>query len=237
MPPLARRAGNPSLTPQQSVRRGLRVDDGIMQFSFQPSIGISARAIDRLGIDIRSFREPLKRVVQKVMAPSFLKNFQAGGRPDLWPDLADATIAIREREGINHASPLIRSGLLLRTSQQLNIWTITQETATIRDLPEKVWYGKVHQGGFGGTGGGSKMTSYLKKAGGDGKEALKLLDDDLIMSMRTGKKMHGGARTVAEIPARPFIVIQDEDYDEIEKVFVEWLQERALRAGFVGGSI
>lgn len=234
MPPVRRKTGNPSLTPQQSVRRGLRVDDGILQFDFQPSIGISARAIDKLGIDIRSFREPLKRVVQKVMAPSFKKNFDQEGRPDAWEPLSDVTLEIRSREGFGDTI-LDRTGALKRTVQQLNIWTITTETATIRDLPDKVSYGKIHQSGFGGKGGGSKMTTYLKKAGGDAREAQKLLDDDLIMAMRSGSKVHGGERTVAAIPARPFVVIQDEDYDDIEEVFVEWLQERLMANGFRGG--
>ena len=235
MPPQRRRTGNPALTPQQSVRRGLRVDEGILQFDFQPSVGISARAIDRLGLDIRSFRVPLERVVKQVMAPSFRKNFDQEGRPDAWAELSSATLDIRAREGYGDKI-LDKTGLLKKTIQQLNIWTITTETATIRDLPEKVSYGKVHQGGFGGQGGGSKMSSYLKKAGGDAKEAQKLLDDDLIMAMRNGTKMGGGKKTVAEIPARPYVAIQEEDYDDIEKVFVEWLGERMAAEGFRRGA-
>lgn len=233
MPP-KRRTGNPSLSPQQSVRRGLRVDEGIMQFDFQPSVGISARAIDRLGLDIRSFKVPLERVVKQVMAPSFRKNFDEEGRPDRWAPLSDATLAIRAREGFG-SQILNKTGALKKTVQQLNIWTITQETATIRDLPDKVSYGKIHQGGFGGQGGGSKMTGYLKKAGGDAKEAQKLLDDDLIMAMRSGQKMTGGKKTVNEIPARPFVAIQEEDFDAIEEIFVQWLQERAAAEGFRPG--
>lgn len=234
MPPTRRKTGNPSLSPSQSVRRGLTADDQILAFEFQPTVGISARGIDRLGLDIRSFREPLKRAVQQVMIPSFQKNFSEEGRPDTWPELSDVTLDIRAREGFGHKI-LDRTGQLKKVAGQLNIWTIGQETAVIRDLPDKVWYGKVHQQGFGGSGGGSKMKTYLKKAKGDAKEAQKLLDDDLIMAMRTGSKMGGGRRTVSEIPARPFIVLQEEDFDEIEKVFVVWLTERMVASGMVGG--
>jgi phage gpG-like protein len=223
-----------ALTPQQSVRRGLTADDQILAFVFQPTVGISARGIDKLGIDIRSFREPLKRAVQQVMAPSFQRNFAEEGRPDHWEPLSDVTLAIRDREGFGNKI-LDRTGRLKKVTGQLNIWTIGRETAVVRDLPESVWYGKVHQAGFGGSGGGSKMRTYLKKAGGDAKEAQKLLDDDLIMAMRTGTKVTGEKRTVSEIPARPFIVLQEEDFDEIEKVFVSWLRERMIRSGMVGG--
>lgn len=235
MPPLPRvRAGAPvRLTPQQSVRRGLRLDEGIMQFEFKPTIGISAREIDRLGLDIRSFREPLRRAVQQVMAPSFKENFEQGGRPEAWEPLSDATIAMREVAGIGGDQPLVRSGLLRKTISQLNIWTITETTATIRALPDKIKYGTIHQAGFAGSGGGgAKMSGYLKKAGGDPKEAQKLLDDDLIMSMRSGQRVTGGKRTVAAIPQRIFVNIQEEDYDKIEVIFVRWLQERMARRGF-----
>jgi phage gpG-like protein len=236
MPSLPRvtKGDNPAgLTPSQAVRRGLRVNEGIMQFEFKPTVGISARDIDRIGIDIRSFREPLKRVIQKVMAPSFRKNFEVGGRPDSWDELSEATLDIRSRMGFGGAKPLQRSGTLMRTMQQLNIWTITETTATIRDLPEKIWYGKIQQAGIGHRGGGTtSMTEYLKESG-SAREAQQRLDDKLVTAMRTGKALGWGGTKVA-IPPRPFVVIQDEDYDEIERIFTEWMLERAAAAGFVG---
>jgi phage gpG-like protein len=227
--PTKRRSGTPGLAPAQSVRRGLTADDQILSFVFQPTVGISARGIDRLGLDIRSFREPLKRAIQKVMIPSFQQNFDAEGRPERWADLSDVTLAIRDREGYG-SKILNRTGALRKVAGQLNIWTIGQETAVIRDLPDKVWYGKVQQAGFGGSGGGSKMQAYMKKAGGDARKAQKLLDNDLITAMRTGTTVGGGKRSVSEIPARPFIVLQEEDFDAIEKVFTDWLQERMARS-------
>jgi phage gpG-like protein len=233
MPPRGR--GNPNLTPRQSVRRGLRMDEGIMQFEFKPTIGISAREIDRLGLDIRSMREPLKRVIQQVMAPSFRKNFDEEGRPDPWPEPAPETLDIRERMGFNGDMILDRTGLLKKTVQQLNLWTITETTATIRDLPQKIWYGKLHQAGYAGSGGGRSMGQYIKAAGGDAKKAFQQQDDDIRTALKTGQKAHGGVRHVGEIPARPFILIQEEDMDAAEEIFVRWLQERMVRSGFKPG--
>jgi phage gpG-like protein len=160
----------------------LRIDDGL-QMRFSPSIGISARNLDKFGLDIRSFREPLKRSIQQVLAPSFRKNFDAQGRPIPWAPLAEFTV---EKRGTSE--PILnRSGLLKRTIQQLNIWSLDSEKAAITDLPQKIWYGKLHQAGYKGTG-----------------------------------------KATFSFPERPFVMIQGEDYDDIERVFMEWLQERAV---------
>jgi len=165
--------------------RGLRIDID-MDFTFRPSLGISARRLDRLGLSIRSMREPLKRSIQQVLAPSFRKNFDVGGRPDAWAPLADFTI---EQRG--NAGPILeRSRLLKRTIQQLNIWHIDTQKAALLDLPPKIWYGKLQQAG----------------------------------------------RDDQNLPARPFVMIQDEDYDKIERVFQIWLAERiAMSRAFTVG--
>jgi phage gpG-like protein len=132
-------------------------------------------------------REPLKRSIQQVLAPSFKKNFDVGGRPNPWEPLADYTVEVR-----GSATPILeRSRLLKRTIQQLNIWTIDREKAALLDLPSKIWYGKLQQAG----------------------------------------------RDDQNLPARPFVMIQDDDYDKIERVFQVWLAERiALSRAFrVGG--
>jgi phage gpG-like protein len=226
-----------ALTPKQSVRRGLNVagmkGEGLMAFEFKPSIGIGAGQIDKLGIDIRSFREPLKRVVQKVMAPSFRQNFEEEGRPDPWPEPSMETLDIRERMGYGGDMSLQRTGLLMKTIQQLNIWTITTTNATIQSLPEKIWYGNIQQEGYGGKGGGVKMSSRIKASGGDAKAAFLDMHDDAVMSLRSGKKVHN--KNISAIPQRQFVLVQEEDMDPIEDIFVEWLTERAVRAGFVAG--
>lgn len=112
------------------------------KFDFQPSPAIIAASIDKLGMDIRSFREPLKRAIKEVMIPSFRKNFTQGGRPS-WQPLSDVTVELR-----GSATPiLIRSGRLMRTMEQESIWTVTEEHAVIENLPQQVWYGMLHQSG------------------------------------------------------------------------------------------
>lgn len=160
-----------------------------VEVTFIPTPAVIAAKFDLLGLDIRSMREPLKRSIQQVIAPSIGKNFRSGGRPEKWKPLAQDTELTRKREARPEGPPLIKSGALMRIAQQLNIWTITPDSAYVDNLTPAGWYGALQQRGF--TGG------Y-------------------------------GIKT----PARPFLLIQPEDVDEIDIVFDLWLHERALAAGF-----
>jgi len=206
------------------MRGGLTPDVVGVEMSFTPSLAIMAARIDKLGLDIRSFREPLKRSIQKVMIPSFRANFAQGGRPDAWEPLSDSTIEIRERLGFGGGDTvLVRTGALAKTMGQLNIWTITKTTAIIKDLPSRVWYGAIQQAGYEG----GSMRARIKKHGGDAAAAFESLIDDQKHAMRTGTKI----KTVgaATIPARPFALFQDEDEDAITEVFIAWMDERIAR--------
>jgi phage gpG-like protein len=135
------------------MKGGIRFDNMVnLGFSFTPSLALSAKQFDKLGVDIRSFREPLKRSIQKVIAPSIGQNFLSNGRPEGWAPYADGTAEMKARDPKNKYGPddmLRRSGLLWKTMQQYNIWTVTQTQAAILDLPDKIWYGALHQAGFG----------------------------------------------------------------------------------------
>lgn len=182
----------------------LRLDSGIVAFEFKPSIGMLARDIDRLGIDIRSFREPLERSIRLVVLPSIAMNFREEGRPNKWDELAPYTI--KERGGAT--GPILdRTGVLKQAAVQFNNWEINQIAAVFRGLPERAAYGGVHQAGTGG-------------------------DPVSVMSMSAAEIIAGakGHKKVV-IPARPFIMYQEEDEFAIEEIFAEWLEERASRVG------
>lgn len=103
-----------------------------------------ASDFDKLGVNVRSFREPLKRSIQQVLAPSFQHNFDVGGRPT-WRPLTDDTVTRKQRLGYS-PDPLVRTGLLQRVAGQLNIWEIDRESAQVNvgNLP-RASYGAVHQ--------------------------------------------------------------------------------------------
>lgn len=115
-----------------------------VDWDIKPSIGLLAKDIDKLGLDIRSFRVPLTRSIKQVIIPSIRTNFAVQGRP-AWEQLAPRTIELRGATG-----PILsRTGALARGATQFNIWAIGRTSATIRSLPPSVRYGGVHQAGYG----------------------------------------------------------------------------------------
>jgi phage gpG-like protein len=198
---------------------GLNIDSGLLQFIFTPTIGMSARGFDKLGLDIRSFRVPLTRAIQKVIAPSFGENFVAGGRPDSWEALSEETISRKRRLGYDDTI-LVRTGLLQRTIQQLNIWSMSTTNATIKGLPDKIGYGVVHQDGYSSGGSFGAFKSSMQKS-----------DPGISMHEILSAVQAKGASAsvgVAEIPARPFVVLQEEDYPKVDRVFADWMDERII---------
>jgi len=170
-----------------------------VQIEFEPSVGILARKVDKFGADIRSFKEPLRQAVRDIMIPSIRRNFDAGGRPRWVPLTLDT---IKRKGGNSH--PLVRGGSLRRTMGYQNIWRIDREKALIADLPQSVWYGKVHQAG----GKGSHESFY-----------------DPV------RRAHVNLGDDGAIPARPFVMIQRQDQIRIEALFKRWVRMRMKKAG------
>jgi phage gpG-like protein len=206
---------------------GLRFDKDLnVGWQITPSIGLVAKDIDRLGLAISSFEEPLKRSVITVMIPSIRKNFEQGGRPDKWEKLAPYTLQQKGLLGISDGDlPLTRTGALKRGATQFSIWDIGRTSATIRKLPDNVWYGAVHQQGIGSF---SPFVEAAKKALGPKagglailKKAFKLMDE---------ARGPGGHRAI-HIPQRQFILFQENDIDDIYEVFYEWLVEQTILVG------
>lgn len=193
---------------------GLRFGGALVLFEFQPSIGIVAKAMDTLALDISSFKEPITKSIKGVMIPSFRENFDVGGRPP-WEPLAEYTIKLR---GYDAWPILVRSGKLKADATSLHIWTITPTSASIQSWPQRSWYGVIHQAGYGSataapTGGRSfgSLRSQLRAqaiAGGENPNAAKI-----------------------RIPQRRFILFQEQDEIAIRAIFFDWLTEKAEKAG------
>jgi phage gpG-like protein len=180
-----------------------------------PSPVLLVEQFNKLGLDIRSFREPLHAAVKEVIAPSLVKNFTVGGRPK-WRPLALVTIAAKARqEGLPRVlaqQPLIRTGLLKKRAGQINLWNINgiEGYATLQ-LQSDVQYGNIHQ-----SGAGSENILHIKATNRwTGREYMKEQND-----------------TPGWVPQRIWAIIQPEDMKKIEKVFERWLKQRFMAAGF-----
>jgi phage gpG-like protein len=101
-----------------------------------------------------------------------------------------------------------------RTISQLNVWSITRTSALLNNVPEKIWYANLQQAGYGGKGAKKAKTSGRKLRRKGGRAGLFTFENP------------GGQRRTAAIPARPFVMLQDEDTTDIQKVFSKWLDER-----------
>jgi phage gpG-like protein len=212
----------------------LRFDKQITSFEFQPSLGIVAKQFSALAAEFHDLRMPLTKSVE-YMGISILENFMSGGRP-AWEPLSSTTLKRREKDG-SGSMILVRTGSLADVASSPSIWSIGRTSATIKDLPQNVWYGKVHQGGAAGNSysGGNWFKKYqtaARKALGPDEDSREV--DSLAFKMfdkRLGS--HGPAPAgSADIPARPFAVFQDEDIDAIELIFVTWIEEKVKEAGF-----
>jgi len=99
--------------------------------------------------------------------------------------------------------------------QQLNIWTITTVDAKIEAIPDKVWYGNLHQGGFG-----TPERSAAEVSGGTHAGFMSMMENVLAGG--------GGGQRGGYFPARPFAMVQTDDLDKIADVFEIWLNERIV---------
>jgi phage gpG-like protein len=207
----------------------IRFDGMITAFEFQPSIGIMAKKFAALADELQDLRVPLTESIVEVMEISILENFMSGGRPT-WDDLSPVTVGIRAKQS-SGTLILVRSGKLAEAASSLGIWSIGKSTATVRDLPADVWYGKVHQAGYGGSqfSGGNwfkKYQSAARKAVGP-DEDQKTVDELAYKMFDKRLNSHGPApRGASPIPARPFIMFQDEDIDAIQNIFAKWVEKK-----------
>lgn len=118
-----------------------------IKVTMEPTIAIIVALFEALGADIRSFRTPLERAVRDVAAPSIRKNFEAGGRPDAWVGLDDATVLQENAKGFTGARPLIRSGKLMKAASAQNAWAIDGPAGTATYKLDNPYYGGIHQQG------------------------------------------------------------------------------------------
>lgn len=214
---------------------GIRFDYHITAFEFKPSLGIVAKRLQELGEEFADMSEPLRRGVRDVMTISILENFVSGGRPS-WEPLSANTLKHRGAEGGTQLV-LVRSGALADVASSEGIWSVGKTSATIRDLPQNVWYGKVHQAGQSGNefSGGNWFKKYqnaAKKA--LGPEASNKEVDDLAYKMFDKRlTSHGPAPAATPaIPARPFAVFQEEDVEAIREIFIDWIEQKIVERGF-----
>lgn len=213
-----------------------------IKWEVRPSVGIVAKDVERLGMDIRSFRAPLAMIVRQVMIPSIRTNFSSQGRPR-WAPLAESTVIARGAAG-----PILnRTGNLARRARQFSIWSISETAATIRSLPSDAFYGVYHQAGAEreSSSGSNHNEDILAEKGPEAKKLINKFipraakELNIVGGIKEGDKRRVLARALGmaldqgtwTLPARPFIMYQDEDIPKMEAIFGKWMEQRARAVG------
>ena len=145
---------------------------------------------------------PAMKVVGQIVRTSVVKNFEVGGRPQRWKPSRRAVV-----EG---GRTMIDTGRLMKS--------ITSRAYRDRaEVGTNVIYAAIHQFGFEGD---VEVKSHIRK--------VKSRD------IRKGRKKIASGITVVRshsrhmnIPARPFLMVQDEDWREIREAILEYLMEVA----------
>lgn len=202
---------------------GLRLGGSYhFDWEFRPSVEIIARDMFVLDKQLQDYTVPLKDAIRKVMVPSIKYNFSVEGRPP-WPRLS-----LRAEQIRGSARPILwRTGALEDAATNPNIWTVTKTSATVKRLPPNVWYGALHQEGYGDLRTRAlQELARLFPGRTPTKKAVQTMATELSMiSEETGR----GSKFA--IPQRKFIMMQDEDADDIQEIFVDWLEKLVNEAG------
>jgi phage gpG-like protein len=205
--------------------RGLRFQRVLYAgWSFYPAPGIVAKDIYKLGLDLKNFRLPLVTAIKTIMERSIWQNFESGGRPQAWEPLAQFTVDMRN----GATGPiLIRSGALQRVASSFEVWTINDNDASIRSLPSEVWYGNLHQSGYGSIG----ATARRLLGGGASAADVESLSNRLSMGLESQGARAASKQSKFVIPQREFAMFQEEDIEAIQEIFIEWMERRADQVG------
>lgn len=97
-----------------------------------------------LGVDVRSFREPLTDSIREVAAPAIRRHFDEEGPG--WAALSESRVQFKSRHQLR-SEILQATGRLRQVAGQINAWNVTQDSAELANLQDAE-YGWVHQEGY-----------------------------------------------------------------------------------------
>ena len=145
---------------------------------------------------------PAMQVTGEIVRTSVVRNFELGGRPAPWKPLSETTLARRKKGGGILRVQGNAGGLMGSISYEAYPDHVLVGTNKI--------YGAVHQ--FGATKGEFGTIAVTVRE-----------------HLRKGKTVREHTRSMAipwgDIPARPYLMVQDEDWDEIRAALGDFLTE------------
>lgn len=231
----------------------LRFGANVQGFEFHPSVAVIAKDLRQLQMGLRDFREPLTRSVKQVMMPNIHEGFETSGASwdQSWEPLAPMTVKRRQDAyGLGPTPILVRRGRLKAAASSFSIWSINAVSAVVKDLPPNVWYGKLHQSGYGDYGSRDRtgktsapwFRPYKKKAmevlasqyRRSPTEFSRHAVDEMawkIFDAKIKQSGPGGRRGARSLVPRPFIQLREDAPPKIQQIFYDWMDEQIVRLG------
>lgn len=151
---------------------------------------------------------PVMRIIGEIVRTSIIRNFEVGGRPTKWKPLSPVTLAMRKGTKI-----LMVQGFAGGLAGSIH-YTPYRDRVVVGT--NKV-YAAIHQ--FGAKKGSfGTVVAHVREH---------------IRKLASGKKVKVKEHTRrvnvpwGDIPARPYLMVQDEDWEEIKDALTDFLMGRA----------
>lgn len=185
-----------------------------MDALFEISVSLDTKPVDRqlleVSDDLRDLREALA-AAGRYMHESIRRNFAAEGRPAPWKRLSPATVARRIRLGHVPIKILHATGALEEAATEEDargsVWRLTGDSVELGVNTRVIPYARTHQHGREAISGVQQTVQAHQRRTQSGTV--------------TQVRPHTRTVTLPAIPARPFMLFQPEDPDEIGKIVAE----------------
>jgi phage virion morphogenesis protein len=153
--------------------------------------------------------QPAMKIVGEILRTSVVRNFEVGGRPEKWQPLSKAYIRRRKKGA---ASILRLTGRLMNSINA----RATDDSAIVGTNVE---YARIHQ--LGG-----EIKRVTKAGAMPVNKAGKFMSRKAASRRKTAVavRFHGGGKSyVITMPARPYLVVQEEDRVEMLRAVKEYI--------------
>lgn len=183
----------------------------------------------RLNIGLGNLREkirpkPLLKIAAELMRGSINKTFAEQGHPaNSWAPLAPSTQKRRRNSSRRGTKILIDTGRL-RNGITYEIGERSLRIGPSRDIP----YGEVHQRGFRGT---VQVRSHNRAVKPKRKKGVKLGGSAFRSAGGKGVGFVRAHSRKMNIPARPYLVIRNEDPARIRSGFQQYIEQQIRKEG------
>lgn len=186
-----------------------------LSFSIESKDSGVQRLLQKLQRRMENMR-PIFSAIGEIVHGSIQKNFERGGRPFRWKALSPITIAQRERQKKWPGRILSRLGVAGGLMGSISYRTYADRT----ELSARKVYAPVHQ--FGARKGEfgtveARIKQHVRRI----TQAFgRPIEPTNVMVRTHTRKM---AVPWGDIPARPFMAVQDEDWKEIKETVLDFL--------------